>query len=216
MKKIVTYILIATLALGLIGCASVDNTQEPDDSPRQNDDAIEQEDKEDIEEKGNDEIETIDDEDKSNEEQEDTEEETSNEEVKAILYFSDENAEYLNGEEREFDELTPEALLNALIDGPQDDANRKTIPDGTKLIDVEIKDNIAYANFSKELKENHWGGSTGEIHTLYSIVNTLALNPDLDIDSVQILIDGIFTESLAGHMDISEPLKPDAELSKLE
>lgn len=220
MKKIITYILIAVLALSLIGCASVNNNQKPETTPTDN---IDVEDKENIEKEDTDEEDTneedsIEDNDKPDQNQEDTNDDdiSEGEKAKAVLYFSDENAEYLNGEEREFDELTPEALLNALIEGPKDEANRKTIPDGTKLIDVKIEDNVAYVNFSKELQENHWGGSTGELHTIYSIVNTLALNPELNIDSVQILIEGKVIDSLAGHMDITEPIKPDPKISKVE
>lgn len=128
------------------------------------------------------------------------------------IYFSDSDALGLVGEERTIDNITPEALINELIKGPQDPNNKKTIPDGTKLLGIEIKDKIAYVDFSKELKENHWGGSTGELFTIFSIVNSLVLQPDLDIEKVQILIEGQAVDSLAGHADISVPLEPDLQM----
>lgn len=216
MKKIIAYILIATLAFSLIGCSEYDDKAEPN-TPSDQGKSIDDTNK-DTEKEEESKEEKLDEDDKEPEKGEDKSEKesqkTEKETVKGTLYFSDENAEYLNAEERELDELTAESLLNALIDGPKNDANRKTIPEGTKLIDVKIKDGVAYANFSKELTEKHWGGSTGEMHTIYSIVNTLALEPKLNIDSVQILIDSEIMESLAGHMDTTGPIKPDLELSK--
>lgn len=86
------------------------------------------------------------------------------------------------------------------------------IPKGTRLLNLSIKNNIAYVSFSKELKNNHPGGSIGEILTVYSIVNTITEFPD--IKKVQILIDGAILETLVGHLDISEPLERDLSLIK--
>ncbi len=201
----------------MIGCASNNDKNDKNAPSSQNDVTEDQTNKDDkiIDEtpdKGDNENKLDKDEDKPSNNQDVTDEKK----VEAILYFSDENAEYLNGEERELGKLTAEALLNGLIEGPKNDANRRTIPDGTKLIDVKIEDGVAYVNFSKELTEKHWGGSTGETHTIFSIVNTLALNPELNIDSVQILVEGETIETLAGHMDISEPIEPNLEISKLK
>ena len=225
MKKIVTYLLIATLAFSLIGCAEVDNTEDPSapsqgESQEDKDNDAGEENQEDDSKEGvkEDQVEDKEDESQEKTDKDDKEpekgEDKSDKGSQGTLYFSDENAEYLNAEERELDELTPESLINALIEGPKEDANRKTIPDGTKLIDVKVEDGVAYVNFSKEFKENHWGGSTGETHTIFSIVNTLSLEPNLNIDSVKILVDGETMDSLAGHMDTTEPIEPDLELSK--
>lgn len=141
---------------------------------------------------------------------------TEQDEAKSVIvYFGDSDAMGLNGEERKLQKVTPETLVLELIKGPQDPSNSKTIPDGTKVLDSEINGNIVYINFSKELKDNHWGGSSGESITIYSIVNTLVLNPDLDADMVQILVEGNTIETLSGHFDISQPLEADLQMSKL-
>ncbi|NMA95743.1 MAG: GerMN domain-containing protein, partial [Clostridiales bacterium] len=159
------------------------------------------------------------DEDKAQDEVDDEKGEANveaSEPAKVKLYFSDDAAMYLNAEERELDELTIESVIDALIDGPKDDANRKTIPDGTKLIDAKIEDGVAYINFSKDIVEKHWGGSTGEMHTIYSIVNTLTLDPNLGIDSVKFLVEGKSIESLAGHMDLADSFKTNLDLLEQE
>jgi len=48
-----------------------------------------------------------------------------------------------------------------------------TIPKEVYLLSVEIKDEIAYIDFSEEMHTKHWHGGTGEALTIASIVNTL-------------------------------------------
>jgi germination protein M len=126
------------------------------------------------------------------------------------LYFSDDQAMYLQGEKRlvtvekgqEAQQL-PAAVINELISGPVKQNLYPTIPPETTLLGIEIKDETAYVNFSEELRTGHWGGSTGEIMTISSIVNSLS---ELEgIEAVMILINGETQETLAGHLDISEP-----------
>lgn len=124
------------------------------------------------------------------------------------LYFGDSQAMGFNLEERTIDAVTPERLVEELINGPAFEQNMRTIPDGTKLIDIKVEDSIAFVNFSREMTDNHWGGSAGESMTIGSIVNTLALNEGIGIEKVQILIEGEKIETLAGHIDTSVPLEP--------
>lgn len=91
--------------------------------------------------------------------------------------------------------------------------NNETMPHGTRLIDISVKDSTAYADFSTELSANHQGGSSGELQTIYSIVNTIALNIP-EIKRVQILIAGRSEKTLAGHIDISQPLAPESKTPK--
>ncbi|MDI6601467.1 MAG: GerMN domain-containing protein [Thermoanaerobacteraceae bacterium] len=132
------------------------------------------------------------------------------------LYFSDANAEYLVPEMRTVDESKSpaEGIIKELIKGPTRSDLTKTIPEGTKLISLEINNGIAYVNFSKEFKENHWGGSAGETMTLYSVVDSLTELPD--IKKVQFLIEGNKTDTLAGHYDILNPLDRDPTLIREE
>lgn len=131
------------------------------------------------------------------------------------LYFSDVEAMYLIPQKRQIPQQDNiwKAAMNELIVGPAPGSGlTKTIPEGTKILDVFIKGNIAYADFSRELQSNHWGGSTGETHTIYSIVNTLTDFPS--IDYVQILIEGQAGETIAGHILLDEPIARDEAIIK--
>lgn len=75
-----------------------------------------------------------------------------------------------------------------LIQGPKSDKLETTIPEGTKVNNVELKGDVVYVDLSAEFINNHKGGSQQESKTVYSIVNTLTeLN---EVNSVRILIDG--------------------------
>ena len=76
-----------------------------------------------------------------------------------------------------------------------------------------MKEEVAFLNFSKEISERHPGGSSAELQTIYSIVNTVTLNFP-DIKKVQLLIEGKKVNTLAGHIDISFPLSQDKDLIK--
>lgn len=131
-----------------------------------------------------------------------------------ILYFGDENSEHLRPEKREIPQSAEvgRAVLEALIKGPQKGSYGKTIPEGTKVLGVQIKDGIAYADFSEEIAKNHPGGSAAEIMTVYSVVNTLTELPS--IKKVKFLINGKETETLVGHFDLSQPVERNKSIIK--
>lgn len=132
------------------------------------------------------------------------------------LYFSNEEGLALKAEKRGIATgvLTKEVAeaVAELIKGPEGKLI-DAIPDGTRLLGVEIKEDIAFLNFSKEISENHPGGSSAELQTVYSIVNTVTFNFP-GIKKVQILIQGKKAKVLAGHIDISFPLGPDKDFIK--
>ncbi len=135
------------------------------------------------------------------------------------LYFSDNQAMSLTPEDRVVEvekPVNPEklaaAVLSGLIAGPENKDMQKTIPPEARLLGVNIKDGIAYADFSNELKSKHWGGSSGESMTVYSIVNSLTELPE--VKKVQILVAGKEIETLAGHLDTSQPLERNQEMIK--
>lgn len=139
--------------------------------------------------------------------------ETQKKEV--ILYFTTDNALFLKGEKRLIS--SRQLYINTieeLIKGPESSFLGKTMPPSTELIDLELKNNTVFLNFNIEFKENHWGGSTGERMTVYSLANTMTQFDD--IDKIKILIEGQEIETLAGHMDLSIPLSANKELIKEE
>ena len=97
------------------------------------------------------------------------------------------------------------AAIEALIKDPS-----STLPNGTILRHVSIRGSTAFIDLSEEAASGV-SGSSGEILAVYSIVNTVTLNFQ-DIKDVQILIEGKKAETLAGHIDISQPIPADKKL----
>jgi germination protein M len=127
------------------------------------------------------------------------------------LYFSDEQGMKLVEEIRDVTQTTEPAAatVRALIDGPKE-SGQPTIPLGTKLNKIRIKNQIAAVDLSREFVANCPGGSTGERLAVYSIVNSLTeFNT---IKQVKFLVDGKDVETIAGHLDTSEPLSRDESL----
>ena len=136
--------------------------------------------------------------------------------VEVTLYFSDSQAMYLVPEKRKMSQtssLARQAVIE-LIKGPENSELYSTIPEGTQINEIYIADDIAYIDLSEEIFKNHPGGSSGELMTVYSIVNTLTEIPP--IKGVQILVGGNERESLIGHIDISMPLLRDEDWIKPE
>lgn len=97
--------------------------------------------------------------------------------------------------------------VDELIKGPSERLF-PTIPQGTRLLNLFVdRQGIAYVNFDAQLRENHAGGSFGELLTVYSIVDTLAANFP-QIKKVQILLEGNEVPTLVGHLDLQKPLSP--------
>jgi len=138
------------------------------------------------------------------------------EKKEVTLYFSDQEGEYLVGEKRrilkrkDVEEEAEETILE-LIRGPRGKLIR-TLPPQTKLVTLKIDEKgVARVNFDKTLSKDHPGGSSAEIMSIYSIVNSLTLN-FLQIKRVQILIEGETGESIAGHLILDQPISSKTDL----
>lgn len=80
------------------------------------------------------------------------------------------------------------------------------IPGDTKLRAVYLGENgDLFADFTAELTNGHTGGSLDELFTVYAIVNAVTVNLPA-IARVQILIEGKEVDTLAGHVDLRNPL----------
>lgn len=129
------------------------------------------------------------------------------------IYFSTNDASYLRAESRTLPEDVDIylQLFKELKAGPESKELTQTIPEGVELLEYEIEAKKIILNFNLALKNNHWGGSTGERLTVYSIVNTYT---DLDeIESVLVLLEGENVETLVGHLDLSRPLMYNQKLT---
>ncbi|MBW1775858.1 MAG: GerMN domain-containing protein [Deltaproteobacteria bacterium] len=104
-------------------------------------------------------------------------------------------------------------MVSALIDGPKA-ALTPTLPAETKLLALHVTDSgTAYVDFSRVISEKHPGGSLSELLTIFSVVNTLSLNIP-EIKAVKILIEGREAKTLAGHIDIRFPFRPNLLMVK--
>ncbi len=97
------------------------------------------------------------------------------------------------------------AVLQLLLRGPRSGKLRSPIPPGVKARALFLHEGVATIDFSAELRDNLHPGPNAEILCIYSIVNTLILN-SRQIKSVAFLIEGRPVETLAGYLDLSEPL----------
>jgi len=96
-------------------------------------------------------------------------------------------------------------IMEELAAGPVRDDADGTIPAGTRVLSVFFDGTGgAFVDFSSEFMDNHPGGSSGELFTIRSIVRTLTLNFP-NVERVSILVDGHQIETIAGHIDASEP-----------
>ena len=130
------------------------------------------------------------------------------------LYFPSEEDGLLHGEEREI--LSNSSLIleikqtieELLIGSDNDNMYISPFPPESKLREVFMtEEGIVYVDFSREIQDEHLSGTTAEISTVYSVVNSLAFNFE-SIKKVFILVDGNEKETLKGHVDISRSLVP--------
>ncbi len=142
------------------------------------------------------------------------------EKKEVLLYFSDTEESYLVGEKREIlkkSQVRDEAkeTVAELIKGPKGGPKGKlipTVPPRTKLLTLQIDEKgVAKVNFDKALSKDHPGGSSAEMVTVYSIVNSLTFNFP-EIKKVQILIEGEPAETIAGHLSLDQPISPKLDL----
>ena len=135
-----------------------------------------------------------------------------------VLYFSDRDGEYLVGEKRKIEkkgEMKEEAkeVVDELIKGPKGKLI-PTLPPRTKCLNFKLNEKgVAIVNFNRALSKDHPGGSSAEILTAYSIVNSLTQNFP-QIKQVQILIEGKPVETIAGHLSLKQPIAFNPKLIK--
>jgi hypothetical protein len=135
--------------------------------------------------------------------------------INVRLYFESPGSEGLLSEERTIpfsDDLARQiqTLVEALVRGPETDL-QPTLPPETRVLEVFVTPGgVAYVNLSGEVSALP-GGSRSELHTVYSVVNSVVANFPA-VRRVQILVEDRMVDSLAGHVDLTRPLPPDMTL----
>jgi spore germination protein GerM len=129
--------------------------------------------------------------------------------IKARLFYVSDDGTRLTSVEREvpFADGPEQAreIINAQV-APVALPLVSAVPPGTALRAVYITDRgDAYVDLSGDAISAHPGGTLTELLTVYTIVDALTVNLP-GVQSVQILIDGKEVATLAGHVDLRQPL----------
>lgn len=99
-------------------------------------------------------------------------------------------------------------IVEQLMRGPSGSDLKETIPKGTKLLSVSIKDGICYLNFDEGLRKIA-SGVTPEV-VIYSIVNSVIESGA--VNKVQISINGDSNIMYQESISLSEPLSRNLDL----
>ena len=131
------------------------------------------------------------------------------------LYFADSRWTRLAPELRQVPPpggavATLHAVVAALAEGPRE-GHAAVLPAATRLRGAYLgRDGLAVLDFEEELGRFYPGGASGEVLTVFAVVNSVTANVP-GVERVQLLIGGAERETLAGHVKISEPLAPDPQ-----
>ena len=125
------------------------------------------------------------------------------------VYYSNEDGTKLIGVTREI-EVNPykdkyTAAVEMQMRAPKEKELIDIFPKSAKLRSVKVQGETAIVDFDSSTAKGFVGGSTGEEMLVGSVVNTLTNFPE--IKEVRFLLDGKEMETLAGHMDLSMPIK---------
>lgn len=117
---------------------------------------------------------------------------TSNENT-LNLYVADSNVSTLKLHETNIPKANLEEIIPETIK-----LNESCFNQDTKVLNVMVKDKIAYVDLSKEFDDPNTNSSAIALLKVFSIVNSLCLNKSLNIDGVYFLIEGVQQEVVAG------------------
>ena len=129
-------------------------------------------------------------------------------ELSAALYFRRAGTQELGYELRVF-QLTEEddptlAVLEALLEGPQDEGLAAILPEGLEVRSVRVENGVCYADLSAVLLESVPDSREEQELVVYSIVNTLCSLET--VDGVQLLVEGEGLEEY-GTLRLNGPLE---------
>ena len=131
--------------------------------------------------------------------------------IQATLYYASADGEALVPVSRQvaYGETPAEQarrIIDAQLAAPPD-GQTSVIPAGTALRHVFLAGTgEMYLDFGPEIARAHPGGSLAETLTVFALVNAVTVNLP-DVTAVQILVDGREVDTLAGHLDLRQPLQ---------
>jgi len=105
-------------------------------------------------------------------------------------------------------------IVAELISGSREQ-RLPALPAETRLRELFVtQGGLAVVDLTPEASLHHPGGLTMELASIYSIVNSVTQNVS-NIERVQILIGGVEVETLAGHIDLTQPFAEDLSMTAL-
>ncbi len=133
------------------------------------------------------------------------------------LYFGDPEGRYLVSESRDIPGCADEracvrGVLEGLIAGPEQEGIA-VLPEETRVLGVDIENDLVRINFSRHLADFHPGGSMSELLTVYSLADSLNENFPY-LRQLQIVIEGEIRQTLKGHVRIDLPVYADFSMSQ--
>ncbi len=113
-------------------------------------------------------------------------------EVSFTLYFVNAKGDRLVSEKRtatvRMSERNADKVMAMLIEGPRADNHYASMPPGSAVNEILIRNSVCYVDMNESFVINQVGNEEQEMLTLYSIVNSLTSL--YSIDTVQFLING--------------------------
>lgn len=131
----------------------------------------------------------------------------------AVLYYLDDEGNFKDVEKALQWYPLMEDRIKEVIDAlcKPDKGFISAIPQSTKVINVFLREDTVYVDFSQEFISNHPGGTRAELETVYSIVNSIIDTFD-GVNKVKILVDGKEIDTIKGHVYLGEPLVKNTEV----
>ncbi len=132
------------------------------------------------------------------------------------LFFADSQGTYLVSEGRQIagcedDRECIISLLSELVKGSQA-GHQPVLPTQARILSVELENDLVRVDFTRQLVDQHPGGSLSELLTVYSLTNSLVGNFSY-LRQVQILVEGEPLQTLKGHVRIDQPIYADFSYS---
>lgn len=130
------------------------------------------------------------------------------EKVQVELYFIGPDGQKLVAEKRTIVKVEGIArkTIEELIKGPQKKENLSVFPEGTKLLDINVKpDGLCVVDLNSQAQQVD--NQLQEEFMVYAVVNTLGQFPT--ISGVDFMINGERVDSVGQFVDLSQPIEPD-------
>ncbi len=138
-----------------------------------------------------------------------------------VLFFQESEGENLKAEKRKIFQTSSVAdqakqIVVELINGPRDPKLLPTLPPETNLLGLYLdRAGTAYVDLSPEVASLHPGGTSEELATIFSLVDSLTYNLH-EIKRVHILIGGEERDTLKDHLDLRRDYLPDLSIVDMD